>query len=179
MSTVMWDLDGVACSFVENYYPWLCRVEGFTPQPWVTWNHHHNHGMTNEQFVARLTQYAEEGGFADQTPYPEFRQAVIQIAAAGHLQCVVTDRPEIAQADTCWWIEEYAPQIDTIDFSRDKTVFKAHGDPTYYAIDDRIENVENMRKAGIFAYLLTKPWNEEADLPRVASLAEFVRIVTG
>lgn len=179
MATVMWDLDGVACSFIGNFYPWLCALKGFEPQPWITWNHHHNHGMTNEDFVACLTQYGNEGGFGDQKPYPEFQEAVKQIHAAGHMQCVVTDRPEGAQADTCWWIEEYAPLIDTIDFSRDKTVFKAHGEPTYYAIDDRIENVEKMRAAGIFAYLLTRPWNEAANLPRVATLQEFVEIVTG
>lgn len=179
MATVMWDLDGVACSFIENFYPRLCEWNGFTPTPWVTWNHHSDgHGMTNAEFVVNLNRYADEGGFGEQKPYPEFQEAVKQIAAAGHTQCVVTDRPAVAQADTCWWIEEYAPEINTIDFDRDKTVFKVHGGPTYYAIDDRIENVENMRKAGIFAYLLTKPWNEDSDLPRVATLADFVHIVT-
>lgn len=179
MSTVMWDLDGVACEWVGPFYKRLCEWEGFEPTPWVTWHHYRNHGMSDEAFVKRLMQYAEEGGFGGQIPAPDFPAVVKQIHEAGHVQCVVTDRPDSAQADTAWWIDTFAPEIDTIDFGRDKTVFKKHGPPTYYAIDDRVENVEAMRKRGIFAYLLTRPWNEESNLPRVASLRDFAHIVTG
>lgn len=176
MSTVMWDLDGVATLWVENFYPWLCEIEGweYVPGAWKIWHHYRNHEMTDEQFVARLTQYAEEGGFGDQTPVPGFAEAVKQIKEGGHTQHVVTDRPGPAAADTAWWLDTYAPEIDTLTMSRDKTVFKDFGDPTYYAIDDRVENVEALRKAGVFAYLLTWPWNADSDLPRVNSLEEFV-----
>lgn len=179
MSTVMWDLDGVACLWVENFHPKLCEWEGYDHSPWVTWHHYRNYGMSDEAFVKRLYQYGDEGGFGDQKPVSGFREAVKQIHRAGHIQCVVTDRPESAHADTAWWVEEYAPEMETLDFSRDKTVFKKHGEPTYYAIDDRIENVEAMRQAGIFAYLFTWPWNEASDLPRVSTLQEFADIVTG
>lgn len=179
MSTVMWDLDGVACLFVENFYPKLCEWNDLTPTEWNTWSHHHTHGISDADFVKHLVQYGAEGGFGDQKPVPGFREAVTQIHRAGHTQCVVTDRPETAHADTAWWVEEYAPQMDTLDFSRDKTVFKVHGGPTYYAIDDRVENVEALRKAGVFAYLLTWPWNAASDLPRVTTLQEFADIVCG
>lgn len=179
MGTVMWDLDGVACIWVDPFYKKLCAWENYSPTPWITWHHYRTHGMSDEAFVKRLTQYAEEGGFGDQTPVPGFQEAVQQIHAAGHSQHVVTDRPAIATADTEWWIDTYAPEIATITISRDKTVFKQYGPPTYYALDDRVENVESMRKAGIFAYLLTWPWNENADLPRVSTLSEFADIVCG
>lgn len=174
----MWDLDGVACEWVGPFYKWLCEIEDFEPTPWITWHHYRNHGMTDQEFVVRLTQYAEDGGFGDQVPSPGFQDAVKQIAAAGHIQCVVTDRPAPAHADTAWWVDTFAPEIDSVEFDKDKTIFKHNGPPTYYGIDDRVENVEAMRKAGIYAYLLTRPWNEESDLPRVASLAEFVQVVT-
>ena len=177
MSTVMWDLDGVATLWVDPFYEKLCEWEDLTPTEWDTWHHYRTHGIGDEQFVKHLNQYADEGGFGGQVPVPGFQDAVIQLHGAGHSQHVVTDRPEGAVADTLWWVDTYAPEIDTVDFRRDKTVFKQQGPPTYYAIDDRVENVEALRKAGVFAYLLTWPWNKDADLPRVATLAEFVEKV--
>lgn len=175
----MWDLDGVACEWVEPFYKKLCEWENLEPTEWLTWHHYRNHDITDEHFVARLHQYADEGGFGDQIPVPGFAEAVKQIDAARISQHVVSDRPESALADTEWWIDTFAPEIATLTLSRDKTVFKQYGTPTYYAIDDRVENVEKMRKAGIFAYLLRRTWNEDSDLPHVASLQDFVHIVTG
>lgn len=174
MTTVMWDLDGVACDWVGNFYPWICEKEGWTPTEWLTWKHHHNHEMHDEDFVARLTEYAEEGGFGDQIPDGELRLAVQTLQAAGCTQHVVTDRPPVAEADTAWWLSENAPEIDSLTISRDKTVFKEYGDGPYYAIDDRVENVESMRGANINAFLLTRPWNADSNLPRVPTLSEFV-----
>lgn len=45
-----------------------------------------------------------------------------------------------------------------------------------YFLDDKPQNVEELRQAGIKAYLLDRPWNQDADLPRVKSIAEFERI---
>lgn len=175
----MWDNDGVMSSWVENYYPWLCAQEGWTPTEWRIWHHYRNHGMEDAAFVARLNQYAEEGGFAEQEILPGVRRAVQRIKECGHSQHLVTDRPAIAEADTAWWLAEYCPEIDSLTISRDKTIFKTFGPPTYFAIDDRVENVQAQRTAGIFAYLLTKPWNEDSDLPRVATVEEFADIVCG
>lgn len=133
--------------------------------------------MHDEEFVARLTEYAEEGGFGDQVANPGFSGCVEMLNALGHTQHVVTDRPAIAEADTAWWLHEHAPLMDSLTISRDKTVFKDYGPGPYFAIDDRVENVEKMREAGIEAFLLTKPWNEASDLPRVTTLFEFVTLV--
>ena len=174
MATVMWDLDGVACDWVGNFYPWICEKEGWEPTDWETWHHYRTHEMHDDDFVVRLAEYAEEGGFGDQAPNPGFSACVEMLDNLGHTQHVVTDRPAIAEADTAWWLNEYAPQIASLTISRDKTVFKEYGPGPYFAIDDRTENVQKMRDAGIEAYLLTKPWNVDADLPRVNTLTEFV-----
>lgn len=178
VGTVMWDLDGVACGWVPNFYPWICEKEGWEATEWLTWHHYRNHEMTDEAFVARLTEYAAEGGFGDQVPNPEFITGVIALAEAGFAQHVVTDRPPIAEADTAWWLDTFAPDIDSLTISRDKTVFKEFSDGPYFAIDDRVENVQNMAEAGIQAYLLTSPWNLDSGLPRVATINEFVSLVT-
>lgn len=173
----MWDLDGTACLWVPNFYPWLCQRTGWQPTEWSIWHHYRTHGMADEEFVGHLQAYAEEGGFGDQTPVPGFQEAVRQIKRAGHSQHIVTDRPAIAEADTAWWASTYAPEIDTLTISRDKTVFTKYDDGPYWALDDRVENVANMREAGINAYLITWPWNQDADLPRVGSVEEFAAIV--
>lgn len=177
--TVMWDHDGVISDWVGNFYPWICAKEGWEPSEWRIWHHYRNHEMHDQEFVARLTEYAEQGGFGDQRMNPGVRDAVCQIARFGYTQHVVTDRPAVAEADTAWWLDTFLPEIDSMTVSRDKTIFKEFGPPSYYAIDDRIENVETMRKAGIFAYLLTQPWNEDSDLPRVATVGEFADRVCG
>lgn len=186
MATVMWDNDGVMSGWFPQFYPWICEKESWTPLAgWseaegykgVYWHFYRSHGMEDAAFVARLTEYAEAGGFADQVIYPGVRDAVIQIKTAGHSQHIVTDRPAIAEADTAWWIETYCPEIDTLTVSRDKTVFKNYGDGPYFAIDDRHENVETMRKAGISAFLLSRPWNDHSDQPRIESVQEFADLV--
>lgn len=178
MASVMWDLDGVACGFVPPFNPWLCALKGFTQTPWNTWHHYRTYGLSDEEFVELLTQYAAEGGFGEQVPNPEFITGVIALAEAGFEQHVVTDRPAIAEADTAWWLDTFAPDIDSLTISRDKTVFTTFSEGPYYAIDDRVENVQAMIEGGVRAFLLTAPWNVDANLPRVSSIGEFVSFVT-
>lgn len=169
----MLDLDGVASGWVPNFYPWMCAKRNLVPTEWRIWHHYRNHELHDAEFVELLGQYAEEGGFGEQEVMDGAQEMVRALTEAGHTVHIVTDRPAAALADTSWWVETFLPGYTSLTVSRDKTVFKSYGDPTYYAIDDRTENVQAMRSAGIFAYLLTSPWNEDADLPRVSSLAEY------
>lgn len=178
MAAVMWDNDGVMSDWVGNFYPWLCKKMGWVQTEWEIWHHYRNHEMHDAEFVAALKEYAEEGGFAEQQIYSDVRTAIQKIKAHGDSQHVVTDRPEAAQADTAWWVDTYTPEIDTLSFSRDKTVFKEYDDGPYYALDDRVENVQAMIDAGIQAFLLDRPWNRNVDLPRVFSATEFAEVVT-
>jgi hypothetical protein len=173
----MWDLDGVVTSWVDTFYPWLCSKLDLTPTEWIEWHHYTNHGISLPEFRKLVAEYASEGGFASQIVASDASEAVKQIRAAGHTQHIVTDRPSIAWADTEWWIDTHLPEIDTLTLDANKAVFKEYGPPTFYALDDRVENVESMRKRGIFAYLITRPWNVHSDLPRVLSLKEFTDIV--
>jgi len=177
MAAVMWDNDGVMSDWVGNFYPWLCAREGWVETEWEIWHHYRNHEMHDVEFVEALKEYASLGGFAEQQMFPGVREAIQRIKDAGHTQHVVTDRPDAAHADTAWWVDTFAPEIDTLSFGRDKTVFKAYDDGPYYAIDDRIENVQSMIDAGINAVLLDQPWNREADLPRVYTAEEFAELV--
>lgn len=177
MAAVMWDNDGVVSGWVDNFYPWLCEREGWVQTDWEIWHHYRNHEMHDAEFVEALKEYAAAGGFADQTMFPGVREAIQRIKEAGHTQHMVTDRPDAAHADTAWWVHTYVPEIDTLTFSRDKTVFKEYDDGPYFAIDDRVENVESMIAAGINAVLLDQPWNRQSDLPRVYTAEEFAELV--
>jgi hypothetical protein len=177
LATVMWDHDGVISDWVGNFYPWICDQEGWVQTEWEIWHHYRNHEMHDAEFVERLKQYAAEGGFGEHEIFPDVRDAVRRIKAAGHSQHVVTDRPDAAHADTAWWMHEYLPEIDTLTFGRDKTVFKDYGDGPYFALDDRIENVQAMCDAGISAVLMDRPWNRDSYLPRVYSADEFADAV--
>jgi hypothetical protein len=182
MATVMLDLDGVALDFVLAFHQWFYDLDvkqtGQEMQPWVTWNHHTDaYGIPNERFVELLFLFAEEGGFTKNAPYPDVAPQMARLIEAGHTVHVVTDRPVPAVEPTQKWLAEHGIPFTTIDFSRDKTVFLAHGPAPYYGLDDRIENVQKMQDAGVHAYLLTRPWNEVADLPRVSVIKDFVDII--
>lgn len=173
----MFDLDGVFNPFVGVFRPWAERLEGKSLEPISDWYFYRKWGWTDEQFVKNLIRFGEEGEFVSAPPYEGSAEIIHELVLAGHTVHIVTDRPECAVADTAWWVETYLPEYTSLTISRDKTVFKQYGPPTWYGLDDRVENVEALRKAGIYGYLLTRPWNAESNLPRADSLEEFQAIV--
>jgi len=178
MSTVMLDLDGVLNPFIDTFHPWCEKQLGrVLDDPISEWYFYRKWDITDEQFVELLNAFGEAGGFAEQPPYAGSEELITEMINAGHTVHIVTDRPDCAVADTCWWVETYLPGYTSLTISRDKTVFKDYGPPTYYGLDDRVENVEKLRTAGVYGYLLTRPWNAESNLPRVETLEEFKRIV--
>lgn len=176
MASVMWDLDGIVNNFTDRFHPWFRVKHAFeTEIPWIDWHGHRKYGITDETFVEDLMEFAELGMFTDRPPYPGALDAAQRLQDAGHTNHVVTDRPAAAHDGTRQWLDNIGFAYDTLQFSRDKTVFMEISNGPYYGIDDRIENVRNLRAAGVEALLLNWPWNEEAiDLPRVYSLSEFV-----
>lgn len=178
MSTVMLDLDGVLNPFIDTFHPWCEKTLGrVLEDPISEWHFYRKWDITDEQFLGLLNSFGEAGGFAESPPYEGSAEIVSSLTEAGHTVHIVTDRPACAIADTAWWVEQYIPGYTSLTISRDKTVFKQYGTPTYYGLDDRVENVEKLRIAGVYGYLFTRPWNAESNLPRVSTLEEFEAIV--
>lgn len=181
MAAIMGDLDGVFNEFVEPAHPDLCEhfeIPEEDRKPWLTWNHHIDaYGRTNEEFVVWLTKFAEKGLFTAAPPRLGTVEAIRRVTDAGHTLHIVTDRPEAAHDATRFWLDDHDFPYETLQFSRDKTVFMDLVPGPYYAIDDRVENVQALRKAGVNAFLLTWPWNAHADLPRVSSVDAFANLV--
>lgn len=182
MATTMADLDGVMNPWEPVFHPWLFRhsiVKALKVKytPWKDWHHYRTYGIDDKTFVELLQEFAREGLFTSVAPFDGSAEAMKRLHDAGHTIHVVTDRPDFIVDDTKAWLENHGCPFDSVTISRDKTIFKQFGPEPYYAIDDRTENVRAMREAGISAFLLTSPWNVDADLPRVDSVGEYVNIV--
>jgi len=183
-ATTMLDLDGVANLWVDPFHPFLLAHPRFVANygtveqtDWETWHHYREYGCTDEIFVEILQDYAREGLFTAAPPFDGVPEAMQRLHAAGHTIHVVTDRPEFILEATGQWLTDYGIPFDSLEIGRDKTVFKRRGDGPYFALDDRTENVQNMRAADIDAILLDWPWNRTADLPRVFSVSDYVDYV--
>jgi 5'(3')-deoxyribonucleotidase len=117
--------------------------------------------------------------FAQGDAYPGTREAVQKILDAGNDIHIITDRtigsPGVAEGATAKWVASNLPRpIKSLTFSRDKTVL-----PTDIMIDDKPSNWEALDRVGCDAWLLDRPWNQEAThiTKRVQSLDEFADIV--
>lgn len=177
MSTTMLDLDGVIYPWVDTFQPWLEDKLDIEMGVWDTWHHYRTIGIADADFVEHLHDFAAVGGFTWAAPFGETVDALWRLARAGHHIHVVTDRPGNAAVYTMTWLMAHNVPHDSITVGRDKTVFTEFGPGPYYAIDDRVENVQALRDHGVEAFLLTWPWNTHVDLPRVSSVAEYVEIV--
>jgi len=173
----MLDLDGVTYPFSTAFHKWAEEQEGRELEIVANWYFYREWGWHDEKFVAELRRFGAEGGFATEEPLPGSTDMVLALSAAGHDIHIVTDRPAEAEADTAWWVETFLPGYTSLEFGRDKTVFMAHSDGPYLALDDRVENVNNLRAAGVTAVLMDRPWNAHGDGARVESLEEFTRFV--
>lgn len=174
---VMVDLDGCAAIFYDAFLAWAMeRDESVHHLDDIDWYFYRQWGWDDQRFVSMLNLFSEDGMFGDLDLYPGTVEAweVLPTIANVH---VVTDKPDSAWHDTAYWLNSNGLHYDSLTFSRDKTAFKQFGPGPYLAIDDRVENVQAMRDAGIDAYLMDRPWNSHSHLPRVTSLAAFVQKV--
>lgn len=180
--SIGFDWDDVMISWYDRAVE-LCRIAGVCPADVTpsSWSMHEEMGCTLEEWVAVLDAATVSGELYDTVPYPEALEAMRRLYWEGHYIHIVTARGtfhgnqhnerihEITRAQ----VEEFAVPHHSLTFTRDKTVV-----PTDYFIDDNVRNVKNLLDAGVEAYVLTRPWNLDADLPhRVASVEEFANII--
>lgn len=161
------DLDGVLFDFAESLRSYirhaeldktynLCKGE---PPDWYFYRHW---GMTDQEFV----KYCHDGvdaGFVFRGPArPNAKAALDRIRNLGHEIHIVTDRsfgshPENSQKATYEWLYEHEIPFDTVTFSANKTVV-----PTDCFVEDKLENYDALKAAGVDVYLINRPWNIDA-----------------
>lgn len=177
------DLDGVCYPFVETLRRFLAERQGraVAMPPATRWEFFLDWGMSRQEFKDTCDEAVDAGFlFRVGDPYPGVVESVAALRARGHQVHVVTARhfgaTGASERATASWLNRVGLEFDSLTFSGDKTVV-----PTDVFLDDHAENYLALRKAGVAAYLLSRPWNAHVDTPhRATSVAEFVdRILSG
>lgn len=184
MARVGIDLDGVCYNFENSVRQYLVDKRGHDaaslPDP-IGWNIDEQWGMTRQQFKDHCHKGVNWGIiFGVGAPYPGTVEGFAQLRAAGHSIHIVTARsygnPGMSALNTQEWLDDYGLEFDTITYSHDKTIVNVD-----VMIDDRAENLIDLRNAGMTAVAMDRPWNRNrTDLDgilRVQSLVEFATLV--
>lgn len=128
-----------------------CSYEG-------DWNFYRKWGIDDNRFIQLCNSGADAGHIFSGGIKRGVKNAMDRIAKVAEIH-IVTDRsfgstPEVSQQLTRNWLKKYSIPYDTLTFSADKT-----GVPTDMFVEDKIENYDVLVKAGVKAYLITRPWN--------------------
>lgn len=181
MARVGVDLDGVCYDFSSSlrYYLWgWCRYDEATlPEP-TRWEFYEDWGLTLDQFIEVCNEGVNAGViFSHGDPFPGTKDALLALKAKGHTIHIVTDRSfgsnGRSEGATRAWLDRHKLPFDSITFSADKTIVN-----TDFFVDDKLQNYDALRAAGVEVYLYDRPWNQDIEPRlRVPSLAAFVREV--
>ena len=147
-----------------------------------SWTFYEDLGLNLEEFTATCNYGADEGILFNGHVHDGFVDALARIKAAGHEVHIITDRaygstPEASRRITRLWLHELGVEYDSLTFSSDKTCV-----PTDFFIEDKPSNYDALVAAGVYCYLVNRPWNTDHVVPtshRVASVSEFADILTG
>lgn len=189
--TVILDLDGVLYDFAGAFVSWAMKVDGVHyshPNEIGEWNFYKAWGWTTEQFLVKLEEFAMQDGFIG-VPEPGARELVEDLRRAGFTVVFATDRPVQAHRGTLWWVSTWFSGYSTADkmyydppkvyFTRNKPDAKAGGESPYFALDDKPENVVELKAAGVFAVLMRRPWNEGFSGTWINNISHLKNLVTG
>lgn len=171
------DADGVMYDFAASWAHFL-GIPHPNPQRWEFYEDDHCGGYTAAEFVNTCHAGVDAGViFTHGDPYPNTREALQWIKAAGHTIHIVTDRsfgsPGASAAATIAWLRRHDLPFDHITFTADKTVANVD-----VMVDDKPENYHALEAAGVRAYLLTRAWNKHVpDARRVLDLLHFAEVI--
>jgi hypothetical protein len=163
---VMWDLDGCAIWF-DRQYVTGCQRLGIIPPgehpPAQHWQFFENHGHTFEEFRDNCDRLADLGLLWMGPVIAGAKTAWDTIIDAGHRIHVKTDRafgssPAASEVGTHIWLNVEGLTHHSVTFGKDKTA----GEPCDVALEDRLDNYDDLERVGTRAYLIDRPWNQPA-----------------
>lgn len=176
------DLDGVIYPFDVNVKAYLeftgVDISGFGPA--LHWHFYRDWGYSDAEFVDICNRGVDAGFiFAVGDPFDDAVDAWRRIKEAGNSIHIATDRgfgaPGNSERNTLKYLADNGLEYDSITFTSDKTSV-----PVDVFIEDKLENYDALEAAGIPAFLITRPWNDQVDdRRRVSGMAEFADIITG
>ena len=178
--TVGFDLDGVGYNFgdsVQRYLEITGRGDvwksGTNKKPY--WDFYKDWGWTGKQFVDFCNDGADAGVICCGGIRPNFAETARAVKRLGHKIVIITDRafgssPSVSQNHTRNWLSQHQIPYDELIFSADKTCVW-----TDIFVEDKVENYQNLTRAGTEAWLVTRAWNDEFDADnRISDVGEYL-----
>lgn len=178
------DLDGCCYSFGDSVHRYLCSIglgdlwkSGPNPEPY--WEFFKDWGWTSQQFVEMCNDGVDAGIIFRGPTRDNAPQALREIKQAGHEIIIITDRsfgstPASSERATLAWLAEHQMPFDEIYFSPDKTI-----SPTDIFVEDKLENYDDLTRAGVECWLINRAWNREDgdNRNRIDSISEYPKKV--
>lgn len=176
---VVFDVDDVICNFRESLYQSL-KKRGINI-PWQEWSHYNHVKMFNFNDEKELHLHmAQHSVLENSLVEKEALSVMLSLKQKGYKIGLLTARAwhTEGQLITQAFIEKYNLPIDKLVISgqhmdrKSAHIDKFQGVVEYY-IDDSIHHIQDFLSHQVRAILMNRPWNQEVDLERVASLTEF------
>ena len=162
------DLDGCIYDFTASFLSYV----GLPYAPATCWAFYESHGYSTEEFLSAFANGVDDGHiFITGEPLPDSVETMHRLKDAGHSLHIVTDRfiGNMSHANTSEWLARCKVPYDSLTFSRDKTIARVS---TF--LDDKPSNVDDLRAAGIEAFLLDCDRTDQVGHPWLtSSWAEF------
>lgn len=180
------DIDGVLYDFASGLRNYLHEIEeddhtvGCSYGAPERWEFYEDWGFDLHDFMQHCHNGVDAGWvFWSGPSFPGARGALQSLRNEGHTIVLITDRhfgaPGMSRRATESWLASHNMPYDELHITADKATVKVD-----FHIDDKIENYEAMRGAGVQSFLLARPWNSEhqTDATTVNSLFEYAGIVS-
>lgn len=162
------DLDGCMYPFIRGYN--RKYSPGMTENDWTEFHAYRKWGVTDEEFKNQLKLGALwKRLYDEEAPYVGVIGAWEKLKELPVKTHVITYRPREAWGPTIAWLEEFGFQPDTLSFSSDKTILRALAGPDATILmmcEDTTAQFLQLLDAGIDAYLIDQPWNQEINTPK-------------
>lgn len=188
MSRIMIDIDGCVGNYVDAFRDCVAESRGWSHElgieemgPAESWTFYKQRGwdMTTPEFLEAMRHSIKYLNlFGRLKPYEGALDGLWQLHDAGHQLVVVSSRtygPDTvgwAMHQTTEWLRTHdTPKMKVILTSgadKKSEVCKEH--ELTIAIEDSPDNYEDLAYAGVWCYLMTRPWNEHVDATRVVGL---------
>jgi FMN phosphatase YigB (HAD superfamily) len=181
MSAIGIDLDGVCYNFAASVREYLVSSGSHCADdcPDATrWEFYEDWGLDLAGFLDTCHAGVDAGViFTHGDPYPGTAEAFAVLRAKGHTIHIVTDRSfgtnGASEAATRAWLDRHGLPFDSLTFTADKTRVRLDA-----MVDDKLSNYDALVAAGVEAYLLTRPWNQQPDnRRRVLDLLHFAGVI--
>lgn len=177
------DIDGVLYPFAEQLRRYAIDVAGYHPDlPEATsWHFHRDQwDMSDAEFTDLFQRSVADGAvFAHGDPYPGAREALADLADAGHTIVIVTARHVPGDDDGALVRAVTQQWLDTEGLCHHQVLYTdaKHLVAVDICVDDSVDQYRQLAAAGRNPWLFDRPWNRQAEARRIHTHGDFVDVV--